>query len=113
MDAEPVQADDPFPSVQTMLDECRSPYGSAGWLFCGGVLLGAMAPMLVAGQVITKGLDSNQYVRAIAICPGPESPTGAAMIQAFENWATAHPEDWANPSNVGAMLALRATWPCN
>ena len=98
--------------MQMMLDSCHSPESSAGWLFCGGILLGAMGPMLVAGQFITRGLDVTDSMRAIAICPGPESPTGGAMIQAFENWAAAHPEEWNNPANVGAMLALRATWPC-
>ena len=101
-----------LPSVQMMLDSYHSPVSSAGWLFCGGILLGTMAPMLVTGQLITKGLDTSAYLRGVAICPGPESPTGGAMIQAFENWAAAHPEEWNNPANVGAMLALRATWPC-
>ena len=40
------------------------------------------------------------------------SPSNGAMAQAFENWAKAHPEPWADPQILGVATALTVTWPC-
>lgn len=35
-----------------------------------------------------------------------------AMVQAFENWAPAHPQDWSKPQAEGVMAALSSVWSC-
>lgn len=35
-----------------------------------------------------------------------------AAVQAFSNWAAAHPEEWTEPRLLGVAKALRQTWPC-
>lgn len=112
LSASPAGAAD-VPTVQAMLDACHDPEASPGWMYCAGVLEGAMDPMEIAGELLLRGIDTNKNLRMIAMCPGPKGVTGAAMIQAFENWAAANPQDWNWAAPSGALAALGSTWPCN
>jgi hypothetical protein len=51
------------------------------------------------------------FLSVMGVCPGT-AVSYAAMVQAFENWAAAHPERWSDPSTDSVMAALAAAWPC-
>lgn len=55
---------------------------------------------------------SGTDIERIAICSGRPVPIYAARIQAFMNWARAHPEKWNLTDFEGVVLALRESWPC-
>jgi hypothetical protein len=91
-------------SVQFLYAACQAKHGSSAASFCLGYIEGASQVMVFNGS---KGRD-------LGICPPQQTglPSGAAMIQSFLNWASLHPEQWAEPTLVGVALSLNATWPC-
>jgi hypothetical protein len=45
-------------------------------------------------------------------CPAMIGATYGAMVQAFENWAPAHPRDWTKQQAEGVVAALFSAWSC-
>jgi hypothetical protein len=97
----PAFADDAEPRVDKIQDQvqglyqvCQAPRESADWNLCFGYVAGA----------------ADQLAMLNAICPG--GVAYLAMVQAFTNWAAAHPEQWNIPRGEGVFYALIATWHC-
>jgi Rap1a immunity proteins len=82
-------------------------------------LAGVAEMMMMAGfayddlqkEPTASGLGA---VYLYAACHDPiNGYTMGAVVQAFLNWTTAHPEKWAQPRIFGATAAIRETWPCS
>ena len=103
-------------SVQGLYNNCKS-QASIGVGFCLGYLGGIGHGLIAVGEV--AGVAASQYDASNAvesaflrmgICG---QATFGAYQQAFINWAERHPESWSMDMTVGAILALRETWPCS
>jgi hypothetical protein len=99
--AAPAAADDAVPGIDKIQDQvqgiyevCQAPRQSADWNLCVGYIEGA----------------ADQLAAVNLTCPG--GVAYFAMVQAFMNWAAAHPEKWTMPRGDGVFHALSETWPC-
>jgi hypothetical protein len=91
-------------TTQDLYRACQAPQGRTDYGFCLGYIV-------AAGNLMA--LNSIQGPNKFTICPADRRPpSGEAMIQAFSNWAQAHPQEWSDDSLIGLTLALQATWPC-
>jgi len=104
------KADPPLMNVQQLLDACNSPMGSPGTIYCAAYISG------VGGVIETNGIALSRFtprdanvLKTISACG---DTTVGASVQAFKNWAQAHPELWTQDAPSGVMMALRQTWPC-
>ena len=91
-------------TVQGLLQQCKAlsdPQTQNGYgaLYCLGYVTGAADVLLTLGLSGTAGICGKISYEA--------------AVQAFVNWATAHPERWTNDRLLGVTVALRETWPCN
>jgi len=91
-------------------DACNSPMGSPGTIYCAAYISG------VGGVIETNGIALSRFtprdanvLKTISACG---DTTVGASVQAFKNWAQAHPELWTQDAPSGVMMALRQTWPC-
>jgi hypothetical protein len=98
-------------TVQDLLQMCNNPEGSPHATYCLGYVGGlgdAMAGIGGALSSLTQR-DAN-FLKGVSTCG---ATIRAAEVQAFKNWAQAHPEDWTKLAVEGVTVALRETWPCH
>jgi hypothetical protein len=101
---------DQLTNVQQLLDMCNGPYGSPGTIWCAAYIAGVGGGMEANGIALSRFTPRDANVlRIISACG---VPTVGAGVQAFKNWAQAHPELWTLDSFTGVMKALQQTWPC-
>jgi len=102
---------DNFDTVQDVLPDCEaaahSDFDDYGSFYCLGLAAGV-------GAVSSY----NCYSQADGDRPNPllssdGEVTNGARIQAFVNWARAHPEHWSLDATTGMIVALNRTFPCN
>ncbi len=98
--------------VQALLQRCEvvnagDAVGLVSEAYCVGIVEGVKAVMSAHCDLLRSGLAGNAEFAADT---GNVS-TGAA-IQAFENWATANPQNWSLPQSEGVMLAMNEIFPC-
>ena len=62
----------------------------------------------IADLLVVQGAGG---AKIMSICAKP-TPSYGAMVQAFVNWASAHPEEWGKPRVSGVLAALSKSWPC-
>ncbi|WP_366928994.1 Rap1a/Tai family immunity protein [Mesorhizobium sp.] len=106
----PASADDSR-SVQTFLEACNAEDASPKAFYCVGTIHGIVDTLTMNGVINNRAQrKSPEFVR-FSICP-PQGTTVGANVQAFKNWANAHPEQWSTPDLLGVLIALRETWPC-
>ena len=105
------QAEEQYITVQILLSLCDSPVGSAADMLCVGIVSGVADTMSFNGLAL-KSLppQSASLIRRLSICG---NTTHGAEIQAFKNWAQAHPEQWTIRGSAGVILALAQIWPCS
>jgi hypothetical protein len=101
------RADDKGATVQRLLDMCNTPVGSPLEAYCLGFVGGMGNVMLMNGHSLRSLKPSSA---ALSLCA--KDITYGAEIQAFKNWAQAHPENWQMPDQAGVVIALRELWPC-
>jgi hypothetical protein len=92
-------------SIQGLVQNCRSVATARAGLdpdanYCLGYISG------IGDYMKGLGLSGNA---SMGICG---NVTYGASVQAFMNWANAHPERWTENRLVGVATALRQTWPC-
>ena len=87
--------------------------------FCLGYIKGIgdlmFANGIVRDHIPTTNTMARTYLGNTGGCTGDAAhgePAGAAMIQAFANWAAAHPERWGDRAWTGVVKALAKAWPC-
>jgi hypothetical protein len=92
---------------------CNGNRGEAGQVVCRYFIGGVGRQMFFTGGFSKKlrTRAERETINAVAACTEVDV-TDAAMVQVFKNWATAHPENWGMPAQVGINLALTQTWPC-
>lgn len=93
-------------NVQTLLSWCKSPNESQLYSGCIGYISGAADLMQAISVLDVKDPLIKPF---LGLCG---RPTYGAMIQAFINWAEAHPEEWSTDRSLGVASALRQKWPC-
>jgi hypothetical protein len=49
--------------------------------------------------------------KIMSIC-AKSTPSYGAMVQAFVNWAEAHPQEWGKNRLLGVVVALGRSWLC-
>ena len=87
------------------------PLGSAVDMLCIGIVSGVADTMSFNGLALKSlPLQSASLIRPFSICG---NTTHGAEIQAFKNWAQAHPEQWTIRGSAGVILALAQLWPCS
>ena len=82
-------------TMQHLLETCRNE-GSPEYSMCLGYIHGVMD--------MTAFTNPN--------CPG-NGVTVGAVVQAFRNYASQHPEYWNQPQVMGVLFAVTSTWRCN
>ena len=105
-------ADDSQMTIQKLFEACNSPPGSLGSSLCLGYVSGASDFMSLTGQA--RKLLSPQgasVVKSLSLC-GTSTVTHGAEVQAFKNWAQAHPEYWTMAAQIGVAAALHEKWGC-
>lgn len=104
MGSAPIQAAPNPGTVQFLYETCKTEMAANMPRFCLGYILGV-------GQLMAMNAEFGDN---FALCAVPKGvpPSGAAMIQAFLNWAEKHPESLTQRNLLGVALALRETWPC-
>ena len=80
--------------VQGLNIICGAPRPTEAQSLCVGYIEGA------ADQLV-----------GLVFCP-PAGTAYLAMVQAFKNWTSRHPEQWSIPRGEGVAYALAETWPC-
>ena len=97
-------------TVQDLLQMCNSPEGSQDFVYCVGYIGGLGDTLAMNGATLPSlpQRDAN-LIRGISICGNISLE---AAIQAFKNWAQAHPERWTEPAPPEVALALVQSWPC-
>ena len=81
-------------NVKTLHQACIAPKESQTFGRCFGYVQGVADAMM--GKTFCLG-DRVDY---------------SALIQAYNNWAAAHPEKWTEFQIIGVMTALSEKWPC-
>ena len=105
------RADGPVPPVEStheLYEACTSST-DALVLYCYGVIravAGMMTVDLARLSPKLKGVNGFDYCSA-------DSLTVGQMTKAFKNSHDLHPEQWKMPLEIGVVLALVNTWPCN
>jgi hypothetical protein len=108
-------------NVQALLNSCNAPDTSSEFAFCTGYITGMGDAMHTSGIMLKslyelKQLNENtataKVLTPLSICSSTDISHGA-MVQAFKNWATRHPENWGMEIEIGVMAALCETWPCS
>lgn len=104
-------------TVQNMLDFCKH-HDDAAEDVCVSIIYGMGTAMLLngigyAGSPPTE-IQARAWLKVTGMClaNGETSPSGGAMVQAFINWANAHPTKWGEEDVAGIADALSSTWPC-
>lgn len=99
-----------FKNVQAQLNECKDTE-SGLYAVCLGEIAGISSVMLLNAGIL-KGAGIGK-TKVPVMCTVGQSPSYGAMIQVFINWAERHPEHWDMSPQIGIMLALEDTWPCD
>lgn len=95
-------------TVQEVLGWCEEFIDGRPSSFNKGICLGMVAGVGYMSGANCSRLD-EQYRRPLA-SDGNHS-TGAS-VQAFVNWAHAHPEEWGMRAELGTAIAISETFPC-
>jgi hypothetical protein len=102
--------------VQTLISECDAPVGPES--FGCAVYINAIADVMTENAGVLRNTNTTdtklyRWLRSTSICPDKRGgTTGAALVQAFKNWAHEHPEHWTADPSLAVMVALNETWPC-
>jgi hypothetical protein len=100
------KAADPIESAQTvqgLYGDCKdATMPSVRGAYCYGYIAGV-------GDLL-KTLGDIPETKGVGVCG--DVSYGAA-VQAFNNYAAAHPEEWSLNRLVGVTKALQRLWPCN
>lgn len=105
-------------TVEFLYQACKAYVAGGTPSYCLGYIYGVGQLMSVNGDEIQRHPPSDArtrlYLTGFGLCTGLSvpSPSAAAMIQAFLNWAARHPEKWADHTLSGVETALVETWPC-
>jgi len=95
--------DSNFVTVQELYEECRATgVGSAD------AAIAAARNALCGGYIAGVG-DTLVHTGG---CPALIGASYGAMVQAFKNWAPAHPQDWSKQQVEGVIAALSTVWSC-
>lgn len=86
---------------------CKSDNTPGAYGYCLGFVSGMAAVMEQVGLG-----TSGTFRGAMGLCARAPYPTGNAEVLAFVRWAQQNPQQWSQPSAVGVMTALAATWRC-
>jgi hypothetical protein len=122
--ADPCYARD-LNSVQALLEQCSSLQATnnrdqpsailranGDQMFCFGYISGVSAMMTMNGINLGHNPELWSELHGWAMCEAdPASPLGA-KVQAFKNYAAAHPEIWGQLMAAGVIQALNSVWPC-
>ena len=95
-------------TVQSLLSDCEAPSGSFDSAYCLGVIQGTRNVMGVLCYEIQQGNAGNS-----ALAADVSYITLGAARQAFTNWAKDNPQQWDIHGNLGVIMALRNTFPCD
>ncbi|UVK44848.1 hypothetical protein BPNPMPFG_000313 [Mesorhizobium sp. AR07] len=106
--AHQANAADAIENVQSLLGACKAGYGTFGNGYCLGYV-GGFADAMVDNELAAKQAGLG---RLGVICVSDPSPTYGAYVQAFVNWAQAHPANWQESKSNGVLEGLSQTWPC-
>lgn len=96
-------------TVENLLKRCE--VGSSDYGYCEGLFVAASYVMGTNGGFTALHLIPRD-VTLLSLCSNGHMPTIGAQIQAFKNWANAHPESWGITDVIGVGAALHQTWPC-
>jgi hypothetical protein len=96
-------------TVQQLFSECEAGMNNEGSVFNYGYCLGAVAGV---SQVMAANCDGGKSEPSLAWLSASLPPSHGAGVQAFVNWAEAHPEQWGAYELTGVILAIRQTFPC-
>ncbi|UVK43258.1 hypothetical protein BPNPMPFG_005036 [Mesorhizobium sp. AR07] len=96
-------------NVQTLLAACTEDSRSFDFTYCLGYVGGTADTMAVNGWAAKK---AGTPATLGMTCISSPAPTYGAYVQAFVNWAQAHPKNWQESLGYGVMEALSQTWPC-
>ena len=102
---------EPWLTVQSLYQFCESNEGSTAWITCASYVIGVSTMMESNGSLVRNGLDTSPGVLATSMC-NSTTISNLAVVQAFKNWAAAHPEQWTSPGSDGVIYALSGLWPC-
>ena len=97
-------------SVQKFLEMCNEPDGSPDKSLYLGYVSGVSDVMYVNGLALRSLRPSSAAAINLSLCA--KDITYGAALQAFKNWAQAHPENWQMDHEAGVVIALRELWPC-
>jgi Rap1a immunity proteins len=95
--------------VQKLVQECGANNPSYDLFYCLGRVGGISDVMGLNGIAMRK--QPSFEILQLSICSN-RPPSYGARVQAFTNWARAHPERWGDQDFVGVIVAPRETWPC-
>jgi hypothetical protein len=115
--ATPLRSAESKLNVQDLYRQCTKPALDAERTFCVAFISGIAEQMIATGfgfrQRRAEGgfldRDDRNIVSFLSACT---RASFGAMVQAFVNWAEKHPEKWSTSRQLGVMMALRETWPC-
>ncbi len=105
------------PSVENLLKFCKSSAPMERAL-CENEIYGLGDLMSLNGlereKLPVHEAEGRAWLADTGLCTNVDEtqPSGAAMLQAFLNWADKHPEKWSLDAGLGIIEALRSTWPC-
>jgi len=102
----PRPSENNFVTVQELYQECRT--GATDAVNAETAVSIAHNFGLCAGYIAGIG-DMLAYTGR---CPALNGATYGAMVQAFENWAPAHPQEWTKQQAEGVVAALSSAWSC-
>jgi hypothetical protein len=95
-------------NVQRLLNFCKAEEGDFRKVLCAGYISGVGDLMHINGVVFRRARDASVTLDD-RMCA---APSRGAQVQAFVNWAEAHPQTWQSPSIFGVVTALSEAWPC-
>lgn len=109
-------------SVQSLMEDCSqqsNPHdqpstilkANSDRMFCIGYISGVAEMVTMNGSFLRENPELWSELHLLAMCEA-DGPLGA-KVQAFKNYAAAHPEIWGKMKLGGVIEALRAVWPCS
>ena len=93
-------------TVEGLLNRCES-NGDAAYLSCVTVIWGVASVMNLNCGYSKEGYSSPEFMKMDF-----GGVTGAALVQAFKNWARDHPQIWNHDEISGVVHAMSSTFPC-
>jgi hypothetical protein len=95
-------------NTQELYGMCRNERNLANQGLCLGYVSGIGDMMTVLGIY-----NKQKQIKGLVPWSMCGQQSYGAMMQAFVNWAQAHPEAWSENQAYGVMRALHEKWPCS